>query len=433
MIHEMKKIFFIAFLLVFVSLQGQEDKVTIHFTFEDCLKYAFGNNNERKQIELDKKTQELNLQQAKESRLPNLNASVNGSFSNNNNGSRFSSSASLNTGVVLFQGGQINNTIKKEQITLEQSESKIAQYDDKLSVNILNAFLTLLGNQEMIKYQQAVMESSREALKQGEEKYKVGSILESDYLLLKAQFLSDTNNIVQTQFNIDDNILSLKTLLSMDPEQDFDIVPPDTTTLHLLEVFPSREEVLNEAIDHSPDLKISQYNIEIAKKSLRIAKSSYYPTLNLSAGLSTNLNEFDNFGSQKDHTFSEQVGLSLNIPIYSRGTVRTRVRQNNIALQRQELSHEQSMLTIRQNIAKEYQNLLSNYNKYKVSEQSVRAHEESYLAYKNRFEYGSITAVELLQQQNNFLNALNQYIQNKYSFILQRKIVDVYMGKDVTL
>lgn len=430
----MKKIFLIlfAFALGTPFLRGQNDSLVMRFTLEDCLRYAFGNNNTKKQMELDKKTQELNYQLAKESRMPNLNASASGSFSNNNDGSRFSGTAGINTGMTIFQGGQINKTITKEKLGLEQSELKVTQYDDKLSVQILEAFLTLIGNEELIKYQSSVMESSREALKQGEQKYSVGSILESDYLLLKAQFASDTNNIVETQASIIDNLLSLKVLLSMDPDEEFAVIAPDTALLHTLEIFPTKDEALDEALAYSPDLRISQYDIDIAKKSLRIAKSSYYPTVSLNAGITANLNEFNNFGSQKDQTFSEQVGISMNIPIYSRGTTRTRVRQSAISLERSELAHEQNILATKQTIVKEYQDLVSAYNNYKVSEQTKNAYEMSFLAYKNQFQYGSITTVELLQQQNNYLNALNKFIQNKYSFILQRKILDVYMGKEVT-
>jgi hypothetical protein len=38
-----------------------------------------------------------------------------------------------------------------------------------------------------------------------------------------------------------------------------------------------------------------------------------------------------------------------------------------------------------------------------------------------------------LQQQNNYINVLNDYIQSKYGFMLKRKVLDVYMGNTVTL
>ena len=45
----------------------------------------------------------------------------------------------------------------------------------------------------------------------------------------------------------------------------------------------------------------------------------------------------------------------------------------------------------------------------------------------------SVIAVDLIQQQTNYINQLNQYMQSKYSFVLQRKILDVLMGVPVRL
>ena len=61
------------------------------------------------------------------------------------------------------------------------------------------------------------------------------------------------------------------------------------------------------------------------------------------------------------------------------------------------------------------------------------AYGKSFNAYNIQYQYGSITTVELLQQQNNYLNALNTYIQNKYSLVMKRKILDIYMGRKIEL
>jgi hypothetical protein len=44
-----------------------------------------------------------------------------------------------------------------------------------------------------------------------------------------------------------------------------------------------------------------------------------------------------------------------------------------------------------------------------------------------------VTAVDLIQQQTNFLDKLNDFMEAKYSYVLKRKILDVYMGVPVTL
>ena len=421
----------ILFLILVPFVMNAQDTLSLKFTLEECLEYAFSNSYERQSMELSNKSQQLSYKQSKEQRLPSVNASLGESFSNNSSGANFSGNIGINAGMPIYQGGQINATIQQEQLSCEQSEIELQRYDDDLSIQILQSFLTILGNQELLNYQKSVLNSSREAMKQGKRKYEVGAILESDYLLLAAQYASDTNNIVDTQMDIENNMINLKVLLSMDPMQELEIVSPDTAIINSLVSFPSLEESVAQSIAYSPNLKISNYNIEIAKQSLRIAKANYYPTVNLSAGVNTGHHNYNNMGEQLANQLSEQIGISVNIPIYNRGASKLRVKQSEIALEQTQLSYEQDMLSVRQNIVQEYQNMISSYNKYNVSKQTKEAYLKSFEVYSVQFQYGSITAVELLQQQNSYLNALNNFIQNKYSFILQRKILDVYMGLGV--
>lgn len=412
-------------------LRAQNDSLSVVFTLNDCLDYAFSNSYERKQLELTNRSHVLSYEQSKQERLPNVNASINENFSNDNIASTFSGNVGINTGMTLYQGGYINATIEQQRLTSEQSSIELNKYDDNLSIQILQSFLTIIGNQELLKYQQSILNSSREAMKQGQKKFEVGSIIESDYLLLKAQFSTDTNNIVDTRIEIDKNLLNLKLLLSMDPMTDLQLISPDTSMIYYLTDFPSLEESVEQALAYSPSIKISSYDVEIAKKSLRIAKANYYPSVNLNAGISTGHSGYDNLGSQFSDRLSEQVGISLNIPIYSRGSTKLRVKQNEIAVEQKALAYEQEVFSLRQNVAREYHNMISSYNKYNVSKQTKDAYYKSFEAYNVQFQFGSITAVELLQQQNSYLKALNDYIQNKYTFILQRKILDIYMGKGI--
>lgn len=379
------RIRFILFLLMFpLAMYAQDNNKALRFTLEDCLEYAFSNSYERQSMELSNKSQQLSYEQSKEQRLPSVNASLSEGFSNNSSG--LSGNVGINAGIPIYQGGQINATIQQEQLYCEQSALEIQRYDDDLSIQILQSFLTILGNQELLNYQKSVLNSSREAMKQGKRKYEVGSILESDYLLLAAQYASDTNNIVDTQMEIESNLINLKVLLSMNPMQELEIVSPDTAIINTLSSFPSLEESVAQSIEYSPNLKISNYNIEIARQSLRIAKSSYYPTVNLSAGVNTGHQNYKNIGEQFANQFSEQIGVSVSIPIYNRGASKLRVQQSEIALEQQQLSYEQDMLSVRQNIVQEYQNMISSYNKYNVSKQTKDAYLKSFEAYNIQFQ-----------------------------------------------
>jgi outer membrane protein len=197
---------------------------------------------------------------------------------------------------------------------------------------------------------------------------------------------------------------------------------------------PSEEEVVSLSIATLPDLRISDYNVEIAESRVRISRSSYAPSLSLNAGVgSGHTNDFSSYGSQLSNRVNEQVGLTLSIPIFNHNRTKSDVAQSRIALQQAELERKQTELDVKQTLIQEYRSVVLAESKYNSSKISQNAYLASFQAYQMKFEQGSITAVELLQQQNNYINVMNDYIQSKYGFMLKRKVLDVYMGEPVTM
>lgn len=423
---------FMVFLLLPVMAQESH---SYRFSLEDCLRFAFSNSNDRKSMELTGKSLETTYEQSKQQRLPNLSASVGQNFSNNENGWSTSGNVGVGTSVTIYQGGAINNTIEQNRLNLERNEVQLERYDNQLTTQILQSFLTVLGNQELLNYQLEVLNTSREQLKQGRTRHKVGAILESDLLLLEAQYYSDSNSVVDTRINIGNNLIDLKVLLSMNPTDDLEIISPDTENLdNLKETLPTEEEAISLAKDYMPDLRIGDYDIRIAEKSVDLARGNYFPSISANANVGMGLLAFDSDGNQKWYGKpTESVGVSMSIPIYSRGQTKANVKKSRIALEQAQLDYEQTQLTVLQSVVQAYRNVVSAYNAYKVSQVRENAYSKSFNAYNIQYQYGTITTVELLQQQNNYLNALNSYIQNKYSLVMKRKILDMLMGKQITL
>ena len=422
------------FFLLACSVMAQESQ-SYRFTLEDCLQFAAANNYERKSMELTGKSLETTYEQSKRQRLPNLSASVGQNLSNNENGWSTSGNVGVGSSLTIYQGGNINNTIEQNRLNMERNEVQLERYDNQLATQILQSFLVILGNQELLNYELEVLNTSREQVKQGRVRHNVGTILESDLLLLEAQYYSDSNNVVDTRINIENNLLDLKVLLSMNPTDDLEIVSPNTDNLDdLKESLPSEEEVISLAMDYMPDLRMSDYEVRLAEKSVDMARGNYFPSISASANVGMGVLSFDSEGNSKWYGKpTESAGISMSIPIYSRGQTKANVKKSRIALEQARLDYEQTVLSVRQTVAQAYRNVVSAYNAYKVSQVKENAYSKSFNAYNIQYQYGTITTVELLQQQNNYLNALNSYIQNKYSLLMKRKILDVYMGKQIEL
>jgi outer membrane protein len=434
-----KYILIFGFISLFFNCLTAQD--TLRLTLEECLQYAETHNFSLQSSNINISTSELSLKQAKLNIAPTVSASAtqNVNFGNYEKSVGWGGNYGINAGMTLFNGLSNANKIKQSKLGVEQSELQLESNKNNIRVAVIQAFLSVMMNEELLNYQQQVLTSSNEQMEQGKQRLEVGQILESDYKMLQAQYTSDLYNIENTKNNIQTNYLTLKNLLSMDPSTQLSIVLPDSATLFKSLDLPSLQELIDRSTNYLPELKMSENDITSAEYDVKIQKANFYPTLSASAGISTGYNGSNltspntGWGTQLWHGLGENIGLNLNIPIYQRGSIRNNVKMAQYRVEQLELEHKETEYQVHQDLQKSYLDVASAQNDFIAAEAKSDAYLANYKTYSLRFTYGSVTAVDLIQQQTNFLNQLNSYMQAKYSYVLRRKILDVYMGIPVKL
>ena len=167
----MKKLIVFTLSLLFSCYIMAQESASYRFTLEDCIRFAFANSYERQSMALTGKSLEATYEQSKLQRLPNLSASVGQNISNNSNGWSSSGNVGVGSSMTIYQGGSINNTIAQNKLNLERNSVQMERYDNQTTTQILQSFLTILGNQELLNYQLEVLNTSGEQLRQGRTKY----------------------------------------------------------------------------------------------------------------------------------------------------------------------------------------------------------------------------------------------------------------------
>jgi outer membrane protein len=409
-------------------------------SLSECIQYAERNNPAIQSAGMDVDVAEIRLKQTRLQMTPVVTANAGQNFGYSHGSEQFSINGnySVNAGIDIFNGLNTYNSIKQSQVQLNQAQLQAEQQKNTVRIQIIRSYLTILMNQEMLDYQRNVLESSRQQVAEGEQKYKVGQILESDYLMLQAQYLADSTSMENTMIAINNEYVTLRNLLNVNRSQSLSVSTPDSARLAASMTVPSLDEVLRRAFDYLPDVKISRNNVEIAEYDVKIAKSGYYPSLSASAGIGTGYNAAYGNGNSGLTSglykgLSESIGLNLSIPIYKQSSVRNNVRIKNIQVQQAELALKNTEEQVTKEIEAYHLDLKKAYNNYQLSELQKSAYYANYMTYSQRFQYGAITTVDLLQQQTNYLNILNNYMQNKYNYLMQLKVLDVYMGQPVEL
>lgn len=402
---------------------------TVRMTLDSCLRYAYSHNLTVRTAVLNQESSEATLTGAKLRFLPSVNASASQGWGwDSGTGTSSNTQYGINGSLTLFSGLSNLRNLQQNRISAEQSELKVQQTENSIGVQIVQAYLTVLMNEEKLSYQEEVLETSRQQKLEGEVKYQVGRILESDYLLLEASLTSAESEIENTRLTIENNRSNLNTLLCMDDRTAIAVVPSDDTLRAAERILPEHDSVMAQARRNMPDWQISEMNVELARYNVKQAESAYLPTMSLNAGYGGGWMPAITTGNS---TFSNNstLSLGLSVPLLNRGSSRTQLKQSKIALQQAELQHQQTLMDLTDQLDDLYLNTQQALNRYRAAEALAMAYKASYDVYVIKYGEGAVTTVEMLQQQERYLSALNDYLQSKYNYILAEKQLDIYTGK----
>ena len=413
------------------------------WSLEDCINYAVQHNISVKKTELNQQTAEINLQQAKDNRLPTISGSASANLNNgsainqisNERVSRrtFSNNFGVSASMPLYQGNKLNLQIDRSQLLLEQNELYVQEAKNNITLSVLEAYLQALYSYEGIEVAKNAASSSAEELKQAQTKFANGAIAKLSLAEIETHHANNQYAIIQAENQYANRVLTLKQLLELPPNSDFAIA------LNLQEddyvaIIPNKDEVFAQAKQTLPNLKIYQSQQKIAEKDIKIAKAGALPSLSLQAGVNTgysNLNDLS-YATQLDSNFGQTIGASLNIPIFSQNKNKSNVKLAKLTQQQAVLEEQQAEKELYAKIETAWQNATTHQAQQAASR---TARDNAKLAYDlavKKHEFGGLTNTELLVSQNAYLSAEQTYLQNKYMSALYVQLLNFYQGKEIT-
>lgn len=415
------------------------------WTLRDCIDYALEHNIEVKRQEVAQEQQEVELNTAKFSRLPNLNGSASQSFDfgralNEQNlytdRNTKSTSFSLNTDIPLFTGMQIPNTVALNKLNLKAAIEDLNKAKEDISIQVTSSFLQVLFNEELLKVAQEQASLSHEQYKRINRLHEVGKASISEVYEAKSRAAQDDLSVVQASNERNLALLDLSQLLELPSPEGFELYVP--TQEPDLETPGSPEEIFNIAVFNKPSVLAAQYRLAGTQKSIRIAQSAFYPKLSFGAGISTayyNLKGIDGepFGKQLGNNFSKYVGFTLSVPIFNRLQTRNRVRQARLDRTNQSLILDNTKKALYKEIQQAYYNAVAAESQYKASHAAVDASETSFRLMQEKYDNGKATAIEYNEAKTNLMRSVSDRIQAKYNYLFRMKLLDFYKGEPLSL
>lgn len=423
-------------LLVPVLLCGQSS-----FTLEECLKIGLEENIglRMQKLEVERAAGESAL--ATLSILPSINAYTGGSFSWGrsvdmqelvivNNKMTGSVNASISASAVLFNGFSGCHTIRRRRLGEKVAEAETERVRREISIGIVQAFLKLLLAKEILDNARTSLESITAQTQKCEAAVTAGSQPRASLYAMEARKASEYMEMVSAEGDVASARLSLMLLLDRSQDEDFNICAPEDIGVPPLPPFPTVDEmrIMAEAL---PEYRSIRNEIGISEEDLAISKSSFYPSLALSAGFGTYYSNSsqDKFKTQFSNNRNPTVELALTIPIFNSGNSLTKKRSAEIAVRQKRLERERLFNELYSEICEQFTQLMTSREKCLAAEAELHSSEAALKVEESRFESGEGDVTDYLVARSNSAIALGRYTQAKYTYIFQLKIVGLYVKK----
>jgi len=454
------------------------------WSLEKCIAHAQDANLTIKQAQANVRTNLLAEQQAKTARLPNVSAS--GSLGRqfgrtvdpttnqfNNTGINYNSFG-LNAGISLFNGGQIHQQVAQAGYDLKAAEADAENTILSLNLQIAQAYLTVLLNEEQLESAQKRVEQSRRQLVVTQKLVDAGSVPMADRYNVDAQIARDEQLTITAVNNLELAYLNLKQLLQLEPDYPLEVEHPAFNLP--ADANPEVQTLLavyNVAETAQPVVQAADYRVESAKVGVKVAQSAYWPSLSAFGNLNTNYSsQFQQavftgnvttgepqfvqiagqpdpveiaflqpefilervpYLEQLDQNFGQGIGLNLNVPIYQNGRTKLNVERARLNVVNAELQSTQA----RQQLKNDIQTAIAN---ARASKRQVDAAEKSYQSFKTVYEntekrhtLGASNTLDLTTAKTNMDTAENDMLVARYDYLFRLKILDFYLGKPLTL
>ena len=341
----------------------------------------------------------------------------------------------LNASWTIYNGSKRLKTLKQERLNNQVAELDVATSKNTIKESIAQIYIQILYAAESVRVNENTLQVSITQRDRGQELLNAGSIAKSDFAQLEAQVSTDRYQLVTAQATLQDYKLQLKQLLELDGENEMNVYLPNLSDENVLAPLPAKKDVYVSALAIRPEIEASKLNVEASELGIDIAKSSYFPTVSLSAGIGTNHTSGSDFtfGEQVKNGWNNSIGLSVSVPIFNN-------RQTKSAVQKARLQRETNMLSLldeQKALYKTIESLWLDANsaqqRYAAANEKLRSTQISYDLISEQFNLGMKNTVELLTEKNNLLQAQQEQLQAKYMAILNTQLLKFYQGDKLTL
>ena len=293
-------------------------------------------------------------------------------------------------------------------------------------------FRSVLYDEESLAATQSALIASKKNITKSKQLYKLGFLSQNDLNSIELQEINTQLNIESQMLRLRETLNRLKLKIGLSSQDSVKLLPDlskqvktDTLLHEMLSHRPRVEHKhLCDTLKYHRILINTRFNIDALQRQLAIHHRRKNVTINTSAGLT--------YSENKNQSSKTHSNISVTLPLDNKS------KNNTIQNTRLQLLHTQQQFiqSCHELIREEndqFQNMIHHYNTAILAAKKLTISNTINQTSKIKFKYGTISATDMQQNHQLYLDAINQlrHAENQYTNAVEyyHKINNTYLNK----
>jgi len=310
----------------------------------------------------------------------------------------------------LFAGGSILSNYRLEKLGVDVSKTDVETVKRDIVLQVREGYFNILRAEKFLDVASQTVKQFSAQLEVTKAFFEVGIVPKNDVLQAEVRLANAKQGLVRAENDVVLAKSFFNSLLRKEieaPLQVIDILGYSPFSLRF-------EDSLKEALEKRPEIKTANLKIEQAKEGVKIAKSAFFPTINLSGNYSRLSDEPLLMGDHRGERWTVQSLATFTLGDW--GKTAYKVGESKVKVTQGEDSKVQLIEGITLEVKNDYQIMLVAEKNISVSEKAIEQAEENLRMNEERYKYQVATATDVLdavillaQARVNYYGALSDF------------------------
>ncbi len=337
----------------------------------------------------------------------------------------------VSAGMYLFDGFNREANFTSAQTNFEKAKLSFEQTKNFIKINVIRKYFDYALKKQVVEFRKDNLDKGKKELESIKAKNEVGQIPITIVYSKEADLGSLELELAKSENDLNLSRVSLLSFIGLEPIQNADFVTEierfktdETEIQNFRKSVGNYQDAVKNALKNRKDYQASLKSLEYYNAQTRIARSYYFPKLQLGGGWSWSNNEFVDF-SNKGRSY---IGLNLSVPIFDGFATNTQIQFSEYNYKVQEYQKINLERTIATEIEQAFLNLEASEKQIKIAEKSAFASEMNLKVLQERFNVGTASIMDLITANNLYINSKINYISSLYYYLLAQKDIEYFIG-----